>query len=454
LLTYRELRILRAADAAERERGARVGRLRDLLFPQQLAFVDDPERLKAALCSRRAGKSVADASYLFQVAEANPGTLCLFACITRDRAKSIMWDGKAGLKTVGEMAKLGLDERNYNESDLTCWLPNGSRIRLFGADSSKQQLEKVLVYSRIKPAAADLQATIAMTGTPGDFIGPKDDRHLFYAVTTGEEQGWSVHKWNTLDNPHMRSQWEGELREIEERNPLYKDTADYKIMYLGEWAVDTSKIVYRFGEDRNLATTLPALTRWVIGVDLGWEDATAFSVGGWNEHDPNLYILRAYKQSKMTLDDVAAEIQKLRETYKNARIIVDGANKQAVETMRQRHSLPFEAAEKAGKADFIRMMNTDLVTGKVRLVEDMTVPLVDEWKSLVWDEDARIPTELSSCDNHLADATLYLWRFARNYLAKPEPPKKPSRSSEEAFEAAIMRRPGAGRIQPRKRGLL
>lgn len=459
-LTARDLRILRAEVARLDEQAGRLARIRDVLFQQQLAFIDDPSRLKAALCSRRAGKSVADAAYLFQVAEQNPGTLCLFVCITRDRAKSIMWDGSAGLKVVGEMAKLGLDERNYNETDLTCWLPNGSRIRLFGADSSKQQLEKVLgdnfalviidecasfrsdlrrlVKSRIKPAAIDRQATIALTGTPGDFIGPKDERHMFYAVTNGEEPGWSVHKWNTLDNPHMRAKWEAELEEIERVDPLYKETADFKIMYLGEWAVDLTKIVYKFGE-RNLIERAPAnLTSFGIGIDLGWEDATAFTVGGWNKHDPTLYLLRSFKQSKMTLDDVGETVRGLQAAYPNARLIIDGAAKQAVETIKRRYQLPLHAADKQGKPDFINTMNTDLVTARIKLVEADTKPLVEEWRALIWDEDARIPTELASCANHAADSALYLWRDARNYLAVPEKPPV-DRNGEEAFDAQILK---------------
>lgn len=458
------LSLLRAL--AEEER--KIERLRSLCFPQQLAFIDDPARLKAAFCSRRAGKTMADAIYLLDTAVTHPGTLSLFACITRDRAKSIMWDGRTGLKAVADMAKLGLSSKHYDETSLTVWLDNGSRIRLFGADSTTQQMEKVLgdafglvifdecasfrsnlkrlVYSKVKPAAADLGATIALTGTPGDFIGPPEDRHLFYAVTTGLEPGWSVHSWNTMDNPHMRVQWQRELDEIERRDPLYKLSADFKIMYLAEWAIDATKIVYRYTNDNLIEHAPDDLTSFAIGVDLGWEDATAFVVVGWREHDRTLYVLRAFKRKGINLEEVADEVNALRGTYRDAWVVVDNAAKQSVETMRAKYDIPFHAAEKAGKADFIGVMNTDLVCQRVKLVRTDTGPLMAEWDTLIWDERAATKKELSSCENHCADAALYAWRFSRAYMAEPrveDAPRTPDAAVREFWKRERERMVGA-----------
>lgn len=445
----------------------RINAVRGLAFDRQLDFIDDPARRKVLLCARRAGKTGADAIYLVQEALRHPNSLCLFACITRDRAKAIMWDGKSGLKWVDRAAQLGLGKWGFNESELTMRFPNGSRIRLFGADATSSEADKVLgdafrlvildeaasfrrdlrglVYDKIKPAVADLDGTMCLTGTPGDFIGPSDDRHLFYELTAAPpDDGWSpdprglpwrYHSWSTLDNPHMREKRLREIEEIERHNPLYKETAGFKIMYLNEWAIDESRIVYRYNADRNVAVTIPTLTDFVIGVDLGHEDASAFVVVGWNEYDKTLYVLRAFKQSKMTLEDVAREVNALRETYKNCRIVVDGAAKQAVEDMRQRHGIPFNAAEKAGKTDFIRMMNTDLICAKIKLAPSVTDALVDEWQNLIWDAAAQIKKELDSCENHLSDAMLYAWRFSRAYRSEaPEDTKSPTADEQvQAF---------------------
>lgn len=454
--SLRALAVLRAARASKAHSTDVVAKLLGAAFDKQREFILDPCRLKAALCSRRAGKSAAGGIYLLKEAFENPGTLSLFACLTRARAKSIMWEGQTGLKWLNNRLALGLTADNFNETELTVRLPNGSQIRLFGLDADKRQRDKVLgdpyrlvivdeaasfttdlrklVKFGLQPAMADHRGTICLTGTPGDFVGPPGEgRHFFYAVTNGEEDGWETHTWNTFDNPHMASKWAADLEEIKKKNPLYCETADFKMMWLGEWAVDFSKLVYRFNADRNVIDSPPDdLIGHVISVDLGWEDATSFTAAGWRNEDPTLYILRSYKQRKLNFDQVADEIESLRRTYPG-RIVVDGANKQGVEHMRDTRGLPLEAAEKAGKADFIRQMNTDLVTARIKCVAGMCDDLIAEWGTLRWDESARERRELAIDENHCADGALYGWRMSRHFWSRPtEQPKK--KTAEEQMD--------------------
>lgn len=454
---------LAAAERILAERRAAIGRIRGLLFDKQLTFIDDASQFKAALCSRRAGKSVADGAYLFQEAYAHPGTLCLFACITRDRAKAIMWDGKTGLKRLAEMAGLGLGKEHFNESDLTVRLPNGSRIRLFGADATGAEQDKVLgdafrlviideaasfrrdlrtlVYSKIRPAALDYGGTICLTGTPGDFIGPEGEgRHLFYAVTNGEEDGWSVHSWSTLDNPHMRDKWREELERIERTSPRFKQSAQYKIMYEGQWAIELSKLIYHYDDETNGVDEAPRCTDFVVACDLGSTDDTAFVVWGWRPHDPNLYGLHASKMPGLDFRQVANEIHHLRATFPGARLVIDGANKQGVDHMRKLYGLPsLINAEKTDKWTFMRMMDTDLLTGKVRIVRGACDPLITEWSGLIRDDKKTVPVELASCPNHCADAGLYGWRYALNYRAVPAS-QEPAKTAEQQMDELMERR--------------
>ncbi len=417
-------------------------------LPQQVEFINDPSKLKAILATRRASKSYTAGLYLFKEALENPGVSCLYLALTRDSAKKIMV--KDVLSTINKKFKI---RAVHNKSELSYTLPNGSIIYLLGADSSEEEKEKLLgqkyklvcidesasfkqnlrdlVYKILKPAMTDLQGTIIMIGTPGNNI-----RSLFYDVTTGVEKGWSTYNWKAIDNPYVAPQIKKEMDDLIAANPLIIETPLWKQMYLGQWVIEKDKLVYKYDLDRNSIPILPTHKgqwHYVLGVDLGYEDASAFTVCAYNEYDHNLYIIDTFKKSKMDITDVAEKIKNFKTKYTINRVIVDGASKQAVEEMRHRHALALETAEKTGKADFIELMNAELIQGKIKLLENTTEALSEEWLTLVWDEKSLTKKENSACPNHLADATLYAWRYCYNYLASKYKPT-PSPNSKEAVD--------------------
>lgn len=423
-----------------------------LLFDKQIIFKNDPARLKAALCTRRAGKSYLAGAMLFEKAEEMPGCNVLYVALNRKSAKRIIW--KDVLKTLNTKLKLGC---KFNDTDLTVTLPNGSMIYVLGLDATPDKKEEVLgqkfarvvvdecasyrqdlkeiIYKYIRPATADLRGDITMIGTPGNVT-----RGIFYDVTTGKEPGWSVHRWNTFDNPFMREQWEEELAFLKERQPKIMETPLFKQMYLGEWFIDTSKLVYKFSESQNREAKLPRAKgdwHYLIGVDLGYDpDPSAVVIGCYNEHLPYLFIISAKKYPRIIISDLATVLKGHLKRYPNAKIVVDAANKQAVEEFRQRHDIPMISAEKQGKHGYIELMNSDFIMGNVQLVGDDTQELADEYAVLVWDEEEMLKgkrEENASCPNHLADAALYLWRYAYNYCAIPRH-EKPNVHTEAAVD--------------------
>lgn len=478
MLTYRDLRILRAADAAQREEDALRERILGLLFPQQRAFIEDPCKFKAAICTRRAGKTMAAGAYLLLEMLTRPKTSCLVVCLTRDNAKRIYW--KDVLFYLRDVLKL---EIKFNYSELSMTLPNGSVCYFLGVDAKEDEKRKILgqkyslvvidesseyridlrelVYQTLKPCVNDYRGTICMVGTAGEFLGPVDEPYLFYAITRDGydrnndpmDGGWSTHRWTTLDNPHQREQHLEDLADIEKNRPDYKNTTAYLTHYLARWPSVSDKLVYKYSAAVNDIAEAPECDGFIVGCDLGSVDDTSFIVAGWKAHDPNLYIVNATKRPGLNFQEVANELENLRRTYRNARLVIDGANKQGVDHMRNIYGLPLENAEKSGKWDYIRMMNTDLQMGRVRVVASTCKPLIDEWRSLEWDK--RKPREEAAGQaNHCADAALYGWRLARHFFATPEKPARPTRDSEEAFEKAILRRPGAQRHAAKRRGLL
>ncbi len=383
----------------EFERRQRVKAMRPDIFKgafrQQVEFIQDPAKLKALFCTRRSAKSYTDGIYLVFEALENPGCNCLFIGLTRASAKAIIW--KDILNVINREFNLGAE---FNQTDLTMTLPNGSVITVTGIDAGQDEMNKLLgrkyrlvcvdeasmytidvrnlVYGVLGPAMTDPNAggergTICLTGTASNF-----PRGLFFDITTGKESGWKLFQWTAHDNPYVAKQWQEALDEIAKERPLYMETPQFKQWFLNQWVIDEDKLVYRFSMTRNLVKKLPFLPEdgWtrVLGVDLGWEDDSAFVLTAYHVNDPNLYVLHSFARKKMEFDNedptvvtVASKIREYMADKTNAphRVIVDGANKQGVESMRGRTSIPFEYADKQDKATFIELCNADLVQGKV-----------------------------------------------------------------------------------------
>ncbi len=415
-------------------------------FPFQRNFIEDPSRFKAACCTRRSGKSYGIGLYLFKEAIENPGVSVLYLALTRDSAKRIMW--KDVLKKINNTFKLG---STFNETELSVKLPNGSVIYLLGANATNEEQEKLLgqkfklvcideagyfykdlrhlIYAVLKPTVIDYEGTICMIGTPGNIL-----KGLFFDATNGNEPGWSCHEWGASDNPHMAKKWKKEINDMLKANPLIADTPLFQQHYLGKWFVDTDALVYKFQADRNAIPALPYQTyTYVLGLDFGYRDATAFIIAAYSRHDANLYIVDAYRAKKMLISDIDAKLTYFRAKYPIAAMYCDPASAQVAAELRQRHGHPLLSADKLDKQHFQALMNSDLIAGNIKVVHyENTQPLIDEWQTLVL--DPKTGKEHEKMDNHLSDACLYAWRHSRHYLATPAPKKTSGRYGEEYMD--------------------
>lgn len=405
----------------------------DKTFPKQAAFINDSSKFTAGFCTRRSGKSYGAGLKLFSGAYHADSVSCLYVALTRDSAKKIMFRDVLG--HINKQYGLGAKP---NLTDLTYTLPNNSTIYLLGMDASEEEAEKALgqkfkvvvvdeagsfrrdlrkiIYGVLSPACADLNGSISLIGTPTSLT-----KGFFYDVVWAKtEPGWSIHQWSAFDNPYMARQWAFEIDELKKSNPHVVETTWFRQMYMGEYVVDSSKLVYKFNKERNIAESLPEDLTYVLGVDLGFEDPSAFSVVGFSKFDSTLYIVETYKRAHMIISDVAERISYYQKKYQPYKTVIDGAAKQSVEELKRRFNLPLQAADKAGKAEFIEIMNSELIQGRIKSLPTNDT-LLTEWSALIWDERSDKREELSSCDNHLADATLYAWRYAYQYLSREKP---------------------------------
>jgi hypothetical protein len=440
----------------------------DPAFPEQTAFIRDQNRFKVAFCTRRAGKSLGSVDWLIDGAHDSPGSDSLFLGLTRESTRRAAW--KNGVKLSDKRFRLG---GRFNETELSYALKNGSSITLLGMDADPKQMDKVLggklkrvvideagsfnidltalIFEKLKPALADLRGEIALIGTPTNL-----KRGPFYELTKGQnasipgrwlKDGWSCHRWSALQNPYMQAQWEEDIAQLKAQTPNIEEVPWFIQQYLGRWVIDTSKLVYRYLEGRNDFRELPRFVgdrgRWhyVLAVDLGYDpDPSSFTVCAYHDFDPTLYILESDKETRLDVTDVANRTKAMRIRYDFDAMVVDNANKQAVEELKRRHDLPFVAADKTGKADFIEIMNAEFIKGKIKLDPERCAPLAEEYSGLIWDDRSARREEHPKCANHCTDGALYGWRKCYQYLSEIQvPPPKTGTPEWMAKEVERMR---------------
>ena len=138
----------------------------------------------------------------------------------------------------------------------------------------------------------------------------------------------------------------------------------------------------------------------------------------------------------MVGNDIGDKVAELRKKYKGLRIVVDPASKQLIEDLRSRFGFHMISAQKTDKKGHIGIMNSDFLLGRFKLLEgeNGTDELADEYTGLIWDikkKEVGKYVEHAACDNHLADATLYAWRYCYAYVNDPSQKTKAVASSKD-----------------------
>jgi hypothetical protein len=259
-------------------------------------------------------------------------------------------------------------------------------------------------------------------------------------VVTGREKtlDWDTHTWGWQDNSHIASAIQSQVNGMLKANPQLAFTPSFRRNYLGEWVADLDDLVYKLQSHTVVAVeqVLAALCdTFVLGVDLGFKDAAAFVVIGWNRRvSDTAYVVYAKKKSGMIPTEIAKRIEGLQKSYNIIRTVVDegGLGKSIAEEWRRRYLLNVHPAQKRDKRLFIEEVNGALILGKLKISEDAS-ELVDEMRELVWlDSDRK--AENPACENHNCDAYLYAFREARAYLYTPDKAKPdPMKVMEDAF---------------------
>lgn len=422
-----------ARRVADRQKNnLRVFRIEDYCFDKQIQFIRDTSRFKDAVCSRRSGKSVSCAADLIDTALNWPGDV---AYITLDRktAKKILW------RTLLQIIKEYKISAKIDNTELIISFGNGNNIFVSGAKDASEiekfrglALRKVyidevqsfrsyikdLVEDVIEPALTDYNGSLVLIGTPGPVPSG-----FFY--TASHSPGWSHHHWSMQDNPHIKLKSGREpldiIKELAERRGLSITDPSIQREYFGKWEKDENSLVLRFNPGRNIIVGVPENLQYVLGIDIGWNDADAIAVLGYSSTTNNVYLVEEWVQSKQTIGELVVEIKRLQGKYEPVKMVMDAGalGKKIQEEILQRYQINIDAAEKSRKHEFISLFNDDLMTGAFKAIPDTRFE--EDCNLVQWDYDnPEKPVISRRYHSDVVDATIYAWRECRHYF-KPEP---------------------------------
>ena len=446
------------------------------LFTEQREVASSKSRKVAVLTSRRAGKSWTICTLMVIQCILFPKSRCLYLALTRENIKRIAWEL---LQEINIIHNLGI---TFNKVSLIAVFPNGSSIECGGAKGTKEEAERYLgakfnmvaideagsfsfplleylINTILMPTLLDArpEGKLFLTGTPRMVM-----KGVFYDATTKDMPGWDKFHWTTDSNVHLSTQYLEEMQELMATNPDIESDPIFIREYLGRWAIENRELVYRLNHNINVINNLPIESPtnkflYIVGVDIGWNDDCAFVLGCYRKHDPIFYIIDCFKKPQMLPDSIASQLDSYIKDYSPIYIVMDTGGsgaKTIAQEMSYRYNIPVQAALKTEKKVWVGLLNSDLISGRVKILERTCGPLITEMEDLTWKEKPNGDFEENpALPNHLCDAMLYGFRDAFHYKEKPLPDEIKI-GSEEYWEAEDKRmfEESMNRVKNKSRG--
>lgn len=429
--------------------------LTQFLFDKQLAFVEDPNPFKVAVCSRRAGKTIACAAHLLDTAIKNPNTVSLYITLSRNNAKKLVW---RELINFNEKYKLN---GVLDLTELSITFPNKSIIYISGC-KDQSEVEKFrglplklcyidecqsfkayikdLIDDVIAPALIDYAGELCLIGTPGPVPSG------YFHECSVENDAWSKHHWTFWDNPHLpiksgKSHQAIFERELKRRGVLNTDPSIQREWY-GKWILDSDSLLIHYSADKNHYDVLPPTApnkpyNYVMGVDVGFKDADAICILAWNDVENITYLIEELVTAKQGLTELVQQIKDFEKKYPISKIVMDmgGLGLKMGEEMIRQYQIPVEAAIKARKFENIALLNDALRSGrfkakaKSQFAQDSYLVEIDRDKSTP--ERIKVSDRFHS---DIIDSVLYAFKLSYAFSSAPET-TKPKYGSKEWAEA-------------------
>lgn len=413
-------------------------------FRKQMEFFrSSGSRFRTAVCSRRAGKTVGIVGDAFDTCLSEPNSLVLYITMTKQNARNIIW---ADIERVKD--QFGIDCKLDN-TRLSVKFSNGSKIAIEGV-KDRTEIEKYrgwklrkcyidecqsfkpylkdLTKEVIIPALRDLRGELYLTGTPGPVPAG-----TFYEYAHSEN--WNNFKWTAFDNPFMHDPSKGlDLNETlrEERVLFEIDETDpgYQRETYGIWVEDMDSLVYKFSKSRNVYKDgdLPDDLTYILGIDVGFNDADAIAVLGFSPNSRDVYLIEETVTPKQDITTLAEQVHEAKARYNPVKMVMDAGalGKKIQEELVRRYGLNIIAAEKTRKVEFIELLNGDLRQGRFKAFSRSIFQ--EDSMRVQWDRESRIrnpesPKISTVFHSDICDAVLYAWRECQHYLYQEPDPK-------------------------------
>lgn len=433
-------------ERAKRAKSSTSFAIEDFLFEPQLKFKLDVAPFKTAVCSRRAGKTVECAADLIDTSLKNSGVVSIYITLSRKNAKKLIWKE---LKEIARVRKLDI---HFDNTELSATFKNNSVIYVSGAKDASE-IEKfrglpiklcyidecqsfraylqTLIDDIIAPALMDHAGSLCLIGTPGPVPAG-----YFYDCTQSE--AWSHHSWTFFDNPHIEAKSGMKHidllnRELKRRGVEASDPSIQREWY-GKWVMDSDSLLLHYSTEINHYEELPpAKYSYILGIDIGFEDADALAVIAWSEDSKVTYLVEEVVTNKQGLTELVEQIQLLNTKYNIAKMIIDegGLGKKLAEEMRRRHHLPVHPAEKQRKMENIAFLNDALRTGKFKARKNST--FAQDSYLVEIDRDKSTPDKIKVKDNFhsdIIDSVLYAFKASPAFAFQAPKPKPAYKSPQ------------------------
>lgn len=299
----------------------------------------------------------------------------------------------------------------------------------------------------LEPSLMDFGGVFAAAGNPGRVL-----RGRWYDQTKDGERDDTAPLYigDARDNPFLGQPAAAYFEAVKQRHGWTDQNPTFRRQYLGEWVEDAEGLVFPVTL-RNMIDALPQRSiaggmlpeqqwRYVIGVDVGYVDATALAVVAGHPLDNREVVLSTEKHERWVIGQLAGRLRELRAEYPSAAIVLDtgGMGKIHAAELMRRFGLPIIPAEKREKESAVRITRDLLIAGRVVLVEGPgNDAVLDEWSVLGWDDDKRLPDP--DMPDHASDAVGYALRYLRHYGSKSVEPEVRSPATILAHEVRQQR---------------